>query len=281
MVWMFHTHKAHSCFTTSNNYQPFLYSSMMMVADKPRSIPSVHFQSPTKIGQQNAKSSNTPSKQSPPKKQQQQQQQQQQKTSRKKQQQQPRQQDQPQVKTKQTSSNSNASASTSSKQKSSSSKKSNSRKDKRDTSNVVIPPRAVAVDFHGSKRATLKSTSDEIKVTAQDLRNLILSDSIQQSLPNGAKPDFGHGNTSTRTKQTLPDGSKPDFGHGNSKAQPLSRSSSSGSSSSTMSSNRSKLHSSSSNSSNSTPNGFRYAGSSFHAEPKAVTLPKPSFLRKQ
>ena len=151
-------------------------------------------------------------------------------------------------------------------------KNNNNNNNKRDNNRIVIPPRSVEVDFGGSKRATLKSISDEIKDSTQDLKNLIISESPVSSEPL-QKSNSVH--TGSFNRPRLPDGSTPDF---NTRPPVLSRSSSS-SSSSESSTTRSKPMSSSSYSSSST-NDFKYAGSSFHAEPKAVTLPKPSFLRK-
>lgn len=169
---------------------------------------------------------------------------------------------------------------------------------------IVIPPRSVDVVFNSNssrnhKRAILKSTSDDLKQTTQDIKSLFLSTS-EPLLPDGSKPVFNNtSNSSSNRKrssksvksnnsngynnQRLPDGSEPDFSN---KAVTLSKSSSSNNSSgraklrSSDSSNRCKLHSSSSYGSPLADN-FKYAGSSFHAEPKAITLPKPSFLKSK
>lgn len=192
-------------------------------------------------------------------------------------------------------------------------KKRRNNKDK----DITIPPRSISVDFSSSSsptsnsnknrqtsnrknnKVTLKSTSDEIRSTTQDLKNLLLS---EPSLPNGQKPDFGNGNSvgnarkntrSTQYKkspsspnatvripeiQSLPGGGKPNFGNPNAHSPP-----SSASFALSKASNRNiKLKASSASSSSfSTFESSKYAGSSFHSEPKAVTLPKPSFLSRK
>ncbi|GMF07690.1 unnamed protein product [Ambrosiozyma monospora] len=104
---------------------------------------------------------------------------------------------------------------------------------------------------YGKKRATLKSTSDEIKQSTNELKNLLAGVEVPEpTLPNGKKPDFGNGpsrrpsglrKTTLRPNSlahrttwlrsdfnelknllagvevpepTLPNGKKPDFGNG-------------------------------------------------------------------
>lgn len=184
----------------------------------------------------------------------------------------------------------------------------NSNTKKKNSNKIAIPPRSVEVNFNNRsgnainsnsvKRSTLKSVSDDIKKSTQDLKNLILA---EPSLPNGQKPNFGNStitddipknrsrsnsrnsrkkspsfkhvelNSGNFANQRLPDGKRPDFGSGSKPiSAPMSRPSSA--TDSLGSTNSFTTHSSGSVSS--------YAGSSFHAEPKAVTLPRPSFLRK-
>ncbi|ODQ48713.1 hypothetical protein PICMEDRAFT_14242 [Pichia membranifaciens NRRL Y-2026] len=183
--------------------------------------------------------------------------------------------------------------------------KSSSSKRNASSGKIVIPPRSVEVSFNtngsrGSQRAMLKSTADDLKHSTQDIKNLLVaSPSTDGSKPNsrlsgGSSPNSSNAsnhkkggkkspkspnsqyaklNNAINKVARLPDGSEPDFNNSRNHSAPLSRSSSS------TSARTSKPNSASSNSSTST-DGIRYAGSSFHAEPKAVTLPKPSFLKK-
>ncbi|GAV27028.1 hypothetical protein PMKS-000489 [Pichia membranifaciens] len=183
--------------------------------------------------------------------------------------------------------------------------KTSSSKRNTSSSKVVIPPRSVEVRFNtnssrGSQKAMLKSTADDLKHSTQDIKNLLVaSPTTDGSKPNSRSSSGSSSNNSNASNHKknakkspkspnsqyaklnnalnkvarLPDGSEPDFNNSRNHSAPLSRSSSS------TSARTSKPNSASSNSSAST-DGIRYAGSSFHAEPKAVTLPKPSFLRK-
>lgn len=274
---------------------------MMMIADKPQSIPLAHSQKSSHERQQNLnlfttpKAANnsslelSPSPSSTSKQQKSKSKSKSKSNSKTKQPQQPQQQLE--------------SSSKPTTQKAQS-KGSNSRRNNT-SSKVVIPPRSVEVSFNtsntrGSQRVILKSTADDLKQTTQDIKNLLLT----PTLPDGSKPNFRSGSSSSSNNSNnsnnkknfkkspkspssqhaklnnaltssgrLPDGSEPNFNNNRSNSAPLSRSGSSNSSRS------SKPNSASSNSSNST-DSIRYAGSSFHAEPKAVTLPKPSFLKK-
>lgn len=164
----------------------------------------------------------------------------------------------------------------------------NNNNNNKNTDRVIIPPRNVQVDFHSksSNLVTLKDTSDKIRKSAAEVKNLLLSElSINDKQPVTGKntspllnqANMNNINYDLYHQQSLPDGSLPNFGHSSN----LSRSSSSCSTA-----NRSKVSSASSytNDSSNIINAFenlKYAGSSFAAEPKAVTLPKPSFLKSK
>ena len=79
---------------------------------------------------------------------------------------------------------------------------------KKSLNRVVIPPRIVDVVFNtsnksnrNSKRATLKSTADEIKQSTEDIKNLLLSDYSSPCLPDGSRPVFNQTNSSVTMVQ--------------------------------------------------------------------------------
>lgn len=172
------------------------------------------------------------------------------------------------------------------KQKQNTSRSSKGKGNSKHTERVVIPPRSVHVDFHSNKSsnlATLKDTSDEIKKAAAEVKDLLLSDlSINgkaQSNEFQSSPQANRSNldNSLYHQQLLQDSLLPKLENNSN----LSRSSSSCSTA-----NRSKISSASSYTNDSstilnTFENFKYAGSSFAAEPKAITLPKPSFLKSK
>ncbi|GMG44207.1 unnamed protein product [Ambrosiozyma monospora] len=116
---------------------------------------------------------------------------------------------------------------------------------------------------YGKKRATLKSTSDEIKQSTDELKNLLTGVEVPEpTLPNGKKPDFGNGpsrdsrdsregpshrkNNSYNAIRALPSGQMPDFG-GKNKSNRCRLPSPPSSSSSSSNDNRSSSNPHSSN----------------------------------
>lgn len=115
-----------------------------------------------------------------------------------------------------------------------------------------------------------------------------------RQLPNGEKPDFGHGSREkpTKGKQQLPNKEKPNFGPEQAKstksAKKLKKKNSAQVNSASNSAETTKVNNNTNNNNNSASlNGGNsksvkkgedsYAGSSFHSSPAALALPKPSF----
>lgn len=133
-------------------------------------------------------------------------------------------------------------------------------------------PNGEKVDFGNSnsqkskKKNNSKNSSDDEKSTP--------------SLPNGEKVQFRNSNSKSRgkTEQSLPNGAKPDFGN----EKPAKKSNGSkkkpalpnGQKPVFLDDDTTKMKKSSSKSK---PGEETYAGSSFHSSPAALNLPKPSF----
>lgn len=111
---------------------------------------------------------------------------------------------------------------------------------------IVIPPRQVEVDFNSSPK---KSAQQQRQMSTNN-SNSHRNQKQTPALPNGSKPVFNT-NATPKLVQVAAEALL---------ATPSSASSSQGTHSLPLT---------------------QYAGSSFQNEPKAVTLPKPSFLRRK
>lgn len=136
-------------------------------------------------------------------------------------------------------------------------KQSPSPRQKKDT--VVIPPRQVEVDFnHGS--TSQKDHAQKKPANKNNNKNNNKSNSkSNKSASSSAAAGTAVGSMRT---PALPDGKAPNFG-GNAVPNGIVKAAAEAMLSPKQSNNMDK-----------------YAGSSFQSEPKAITLPKPSFLRR-
>lgn len=127
---------------------------------------------------------------------------------------------------------------------------------KKDT--VVIPPRQVEVDFNHASPQQQQQHKQQQENKKKNSNNNGKSKSKSSKNTNSPPSTSSSGrNSSSRAPPSLPNGQAPNFGtNGIVKAAAEAMLS-------PQSSNMEK-----------------YAGSSFQNEPKAITLPKPSFLRR-